>query len=91
MSRQPQNPLSGGHFRGWATLSTPKSRERSGLVAHARGDRGVPVEEGRLLGALIPGARLVLLESDNHILLEDEPAWPRFVSEVREFLGTSRS
>ena len=32
------------------------------LVAHARGDRGVPVEEGRLLGALIPGARLVLLE-----------------------------
>ena len=61
------------------------------LVAHARGDRGVPVEEGRLLGALIPGARLVLLESDNHILLEDEPAWPRFVSEVRAFLGTSRS
>jgi pimeloyl-ACP methyl ester carboxylesterase len=61
------------------------------LVAHARGDRGVPVEEGRLLGALIPGARLVLLESDNHILLEDEPAWPRFVSEVRSFLGTSRA
>jgi pimeloyl-ACP methyl ester carboxylesterase/DNA-binding CsgD family transcriptional regulator len=61
------------------------------LVAHARGDRGVPVEEGRLLGAQIPGARLVLLESDNHILLEDEPAWPRFVSEVRAFLGTSQS
>ena len=61
------------------------------LVVHARGDRGVPVEEGRQLGALIPGARLVLLESDNHILLEDEPAWPRFVSEVRAFLGTSRS
>ena len=61
------------------------------LVAHARGDRGVPVEEGRLLGALIPGARLVLLESDNHTLLEDEPAWPSFVSEVRAFVGTSRS
>ena len=39
------------------------------LVVHARGDRVVPVEEGRLLGALIPGARLVLLESANHILL----------------------
>ena len=42
---------------------------------HARGDRVVPVEEGRLLAARIPGARLVLLESANHILLADEPAW----------------
>ena len=46
---------------------------------------------GPLLVALNPGARLVLLESDNYILLEDEPARPRFVSEVRAFLGTSRS
>jgi pimeloyl-ACP methyl ester carboxylesterase/DNA-binding CsgD family transcriptional regulator len=61
------------------------------LVAHTRGDRGVPVEEGRLLAALIPGARLVLLESDNHILLEDDPAWPRFVTEVRAFLGSART
>ena len=30
----------------------------------------------RFLAAEIPGARLVALESDNHILLEDEPAWP---------------
>ena len=45
------------------------------LVAHARGDRAVPVEEGRLLAARIPGARFVLLESANHILLSDEPAW----------------
>ena len=34
-----------------------------------------------------PGARLVPLESDNHILLEDEPAWPVFVAEVDGFLG----
>ena len=45
------------------------------LVVHARGDRVVPVEEGRLLAARIPGARFVLLESANHILLADEPAW----------------
>jgi pimeloyl-ACP methyl ester carboxylesterase len=61
------------------------------LVAHARGDRVVPADEGRLLGALIPGARLVLLESANHILLADEPAWPRFVSELRAFLGTAQT
>ena len=46
------------------------------------------VEEGRLLAALIPDARLVLLESANHLLLSDEPAWSRFLSEVRAFLGT---
>ena len=63
----------------------------STLVAHARGDRGVPVDEGRLLGALIPGAHLVLLESANHMLLSDEPAWPAFLAELRAFLGTARA
>jgi pimeloyl-ACP methyl ester carboxylesterase/DNA-binding CsgD family transcriptional regulator len=58
------------------------------LVLHARGDRVVAVDEGRLLAALIPDARLVLLESANHLLLSDEPAWSRFLSEVRAFLGT---
>jgi pimeloyl-ACP methyl ester carboxylesterase len=65
----------------------PKVRART-LVVHARHDRVVPVEEGRLLAALIPGARLVLLESANHILLADEPAWHSFVSELHAFLGT---
>ena len=46
----------------------PEVRART-LVMHARDDRVVPVEEGRLLAALIPGARLVLLDSANHILL----------------------
>jgi DNA-binding CsgD family transcriptional regulator len=58
------------------------------LVVHAREDRVVPVEEGRLLAARIPGARLVLLDSANHILLSDEPAWHGFVAEVRAFLGS---
>jgi pimeloyl-ACP methyl ester carboxylesterase/DNA-binding CsgD family transcriptional regulator len=56
------------------------------LVIHARGDRVVPLEEGRLLAALIPGARFVLLDADNHILLSDEPAWEQFVSALRGFL-----
>jgi DNA-binding CsgD family transcriptional regulator len=32
---------------------------------------------------------VVLLDSANHILLSDEPAWPAFLAEVRGFLGTS--
>jgi DNA-binding CsgD family transcriptional regulator len=59
------------------------------LVIHARDDRVVPVEEGRLLASQIPGARLVVLDSANHILLADEPAWEQFVRELREFLGAS--
>jgi len=59
------------------------------LVIHARDDRVVPVEEGRLLASQIPGARLVVLDSANHILLADEPAWEEFLHELREFLGAS--
>jgi len=56
------------------------------LVLHARGEMRIPFEEGRLLAATIPNARLVSLESKNHILLEDEPAWKRFLEEVNAFL-----
>jgi pimeloyl-ACP methyl ester carboxylesterase len=56
------------------------------LVLHARDDRRVPLEQGRLLAAAIPGARFVTLDSSNHILLADEPAWTRFLAEVEGFL-----
>jgi RNA polymerase sigma factor (sigma-70 family) len=57
------------------------------LVVHARRDQAVPYDEGRRLAALVPDARLVTLESDNHILQDGEPAWAVFLSEVRAFLG----
>jgi DNA-binding NarL/FixJ family response regulator len=50
-----------------------------------------PFAEARILASGIKGARLVALESDNHILLEDEPAWPMFVDEVRRFMEPDRS
>jgi pimeloyl-ACP methyl ester carboxylesterase/DNA-binding CsgD family transcriptional regulator len=58
------------------------------LVVHARGDARVPFEAGRELAAGIAGAKLVVLESRNHILIESEPAWARFRQAVDEFLGT---
>lgn len=61
------------------------------LVLHARNDAAIPFEEGRHLASLIPGARFVPLDSKNHILLEDEPAWHRFLAEVHSFLGNSTS
>ena len=57
------------------------------LVLHARQDRAVPYEEGRRLASLLPDARFVTLESDNHILQQGEPAWEAFLAEVRAFLG----
>jgi ATP/maltotriose-dependent transcriptional regulator MalT len=74
--------------RGWLDVSqlAPEVSART-LVVHARDDRVVPVEEGQLLAELIPDARLILLESANHILLADEPAWEYFVSELHAFLG----
>ena len=57
------------------------------LVLHARGDAAVPFDEGRSLAALIPGARFLPLDSNNHVLLSDEPAWTHFLREVRAFLG----
>ena len=59
------------------------------LIMHATDDGRIPFEEGRVLASLIPDARFVPLESRNHILLETEPAWPRFLEEIDAFLGTS--
>jgi pimeloyl-ACP methyl ester carboxylesterase/DNA-binding CsgD family transcriptional regulator len=58
------------------------------LVLHARDDARVPFEEGRQLSTLIPNARLVPLDSPNHLTLADEPAWEVLINNVRHFLVT---
>ena len=57
------------------------------LVIHADRDEAVPLSEGVSLAAGIKDASFVQLESRNHILLEDEPAWDRFREEVLAFTG----
>jgi pimeloyl-ACP methyl ester carboxylesterase/DNA-binding SARP family transcriptional activator len=57
------------------------------LVLHPRDDQSTPMRQGRLMASLIPGSRFVALESRNHVLLADEPAWPVFLSEVEAFLA----
>ena len=57
------------------------------LVLHCRNDAAVPFEEGRRMAGMIPGVKFVPLEGQNHLILPDEPAWPRFLAEVRGFLG----
>jgi pimeloyl-ACP methyl ester carboxylesterase len=54
---------------------------------HARHDARVPFESGRRMAAGIPGARLVPLESQNHVLLESEPAFAHFLEELKAFIA----
>ena len=60
------------------------------LVIHARDDQMIEFEMGRELAMGIPDARLVALDSSNHITLADEPAWSVFVEEVSAFLAADR-
>jgi len=61
------------------------------LLLHARGDAAIAFDFAVDLARRIPGARLVPLESRNHILLRDEPAWPVFMREVAAFMEPDRS
>jgi pimeloyl-ACP methyl ester carboxylesterase/DNA-binding CsgD family transcriptional regulator len=61
------------------------------LVLHALRDGMNEFAMGRLLATRIRGARLVPLDSDNHIVLDSEPAWRVFVDEVTAFLAPDRA
>lgn len=62
------------------SVSTPT------LVLHSRGDARIPFTEGSQIAALMPNATLVPLDSENHLLLEHEPAWKTALAAVTEFL-----
>lgn len=57
------------------------------LVMHAKDDRRIPLSAAGALAAGIPGAELVTLDSDGHLLLGREPASEMFVAQVRDFIG----
>jgi pimeloyl-ACP methyl ester carboxylesterase/DNA-binding CsgD family transcriptional regulator len=61
------------------------------LVLHSRDDAVCPIVEGHILAAGIPNAQFIELDSKNHVLLENEPAWRRFCEEVLEFTGVKGS
>jgi DNA-binding NarL/FixJ family response regulator len=57
------------------------------LVIHPVDDQVTPLSASRELAAEIPNAEFVQLESRNHVLLEQEPAWQQFKEIVLEFTG----
>lgn len=57
------------------------------LVLHAQGDGVAPLAEGRLLAQRIPDAEFHVLESDNHILQQDEAACAEAQATILRFVG----
>lgn len=57
------------------------------LVLHCEGDLVVPLALGQELAASIPGARLEILRSRNHIPLAPEPAFDRLCQVITEFVA----
>jgi DNA-binding NarL/FixJ family response regulator len=56
------------------------------LIIHPDKDRVVPIEEARILAALIPGAQLLPIATQNHMPLAEEPAWSRFIEHLGDFV-----
>jgi pimeloyl-ACP methyl ester carboxylesterase/DNA-binding CsgD family transcriptional regulator len=59
------------------------------MVVQAKQDAMVPFETGRQTAAHIPGARFTILDSKNHVLMQNEPAWRYFWDEFYGFLGVA--
>lgn len=57
------------------------------LVLHSRGDQLILFDQGKKLAGMIPGARLVPVDSANHVPMAEEPCWPGMVREIKAFLG----
>lgn len=55
------------------------------LVIHSRNDSVHPLSEGRKLTSSIPNADMIVLESNNHILLPNEISWSEYISETLNF------
>ncbi len=60
------------------------------LVIHARNDGIQPLDQGRKLAAGIANSEFIMLESENHMTLPQEPAWSELFEAIRAFtLGNS--
>jgi pimeloyl-ACP methyl ester carboxylesterase len=58
------------------------------LVIQCVGDSVAPLSEGKLIASRIPGAKLVTLNSNNHMVFEKEPGFRRFLDAVHDFMNS---
>jgi class 3 adenylate cyclase len=53
---------------------------------HSYRDASITFKEGKILADLIPNSKFVRLDSYNHILQDNEPAWVTFWDEIYRFI-----
>ena len=53
------------------------------LILHGRDEQRIPFDQGVQHASRIRGSRLVPLDTSNHLLRPDEPAWEHLLREVR--------
>jgi pimeloyl-ACP methyl ester carboxylesterase/DNA-binding CsgD family transcriptional regulator len=91
MATSPQNAVDSRIARQVVDIQHELPRiDAPTLILQALDDRATVFANAVEVADLIPGARLVPLESRNHILLADEPAWSTFLDQVRAFLEPER-
>jgi pimeloyl-ACP methyl ester carboxylesterase/DNA-binding CsgD family transcriptional regulator len=91
MSTSPENAVASRIARQAVDLADEIAAIRAPtLVLQAVGDRSTTFDNAVRVSTQIPGARLVPMQSRNHILLADEPSWSTFVAEVTAFLEPDR-
>jgi pimeloyl-ACP methyl ester carboxylesterase/DNA-binding CsgD family transcriptional regulator len=56
------------------------------LVVQVARDQCIPPERVKEIAALIPGCAFASIDSNNHILLEDEPGWEQFKKIFTKYL-----
>jgi pimeloyl-ACP methyl ester carboxylesterase/DNA-binding winged helix-turn-helix (wHTH) protein len=59
------------------------------LILSARREPDNMFEQSRILAGLIPGSHLVPLDSANHLLPEQDPAWRHVLNEIDAFIGST--
>lgn len=57
------------------------------LVLHSRGDVIQPLDQARILASEIPDAQFVMLDSNNHIPVPQDPAWTVMFQAIEQFLN----
>ncbi|NDL56177.1 alpha/beta fold hydrolase [Phytoactinopolyspora mesophila] len=92
LQRRSTSPENAWHFLDeFADIDVSEMAPQVGvptLILCSRREPDDMFEQSRLLAGLIPGSRLVSLDSANHLLPERDPAWRRFLEEIDEFLPT---
>jgi pimeloyl-ACP methyl ester carboxylesterase/DNA-binding CsgD family transcriptional regulator len=91
MSTSPANAVNSRIARQQVDIADELNRIMAPtVVLQALGDRATTFDNAVTVSSRIPGARLIPLESRNHILLADEPAWGVFREEVSAFMESER-